>query len=150
MARRIALAGFVTALAGLLAIGVARPAAAIGYFNVPGSFCQCMGYGNGAGHHSCLVLGPVSCQGFCSTHEVRVECPPQPPYAYYNNGYYAAGNRGGGSNGTWIQESVPVQFAPQQFAPQQFAPQPTPAAEPLPTPTPAAMRPQVQRQPRVW
>jgi len=134
MARKNAQAGIVIVAAALLAIGVARPAAAIGYFNVPGSFCQCMGYGNGAGHHSCLVLGPVSCQGFCSTHEVRVECPPQPPYAYYNNRY------GGGSNGTWIQESVPVQFAPQ----------PTPAAEPLPTPTPAAMRPQVQRQPRVW
>lgn len=140
MARRIALAGIVTSAAALLALAATRPAAAIGYLNVPGSFCQCMGYGNGAGHHSCLVLGPVSCQGFCSTHEVRIECPPQPPYAYYNSGYYGAG-----SQGTWIQDSVPVQFAPQQFAPQS-----APAAEPLPTPTPAAMRPQVQRQPRVW
>lgn len=140
MARRITLAGIVTSAAALLALAATRPAAAIGYFNVPGSFCQCMGYGNGAGHHSCLVLGPVSCQGFCSTHEVRIECPPQPPYAYYNSGYYGAG-----SQGTWIQDSVPVQFAPQQFAPQS-----APAAESLPTPTPAAMRPQVQRQPRVW
>lgn len=134
MAQRITLALAVTSAAALIAFAAARPAAAIGYFNVPGSFCQCMGYGNGAGHHSCLVLGPMSCQGFCSTHEVRVECPPQPPYAYYNNLYRA------GSNGTWIQESVPVQFAPQS----------TPAAEPLPTPTPAGMRPQVQRRGRVW
>lgn len=135
MARQIALSGIVTSAAALFVLAAAHPAAAIGYFNVPGSFCQCMGYGNGAGHHSCLVLGPASCQGFCSTREVRVECPPGPPYAYYNGAMY-----GGSSQGTWIQESVPVQFAPQ----------PTPASQPAALPTPAAMRPQVQRQPRVW
>ncbi|MGD9633324.1 MAG: hypothetical protein AB7G28_09325 [Pirellulales bacterium] len=129
MARRIASAGIVTFAAALIAFASARSANAIGYYNVPGSFCQCAGYGNGAGHHACLVLGPLDCHGFCSTHEVRLECPPQPPYAYYNCGLY-----GEGSQGTWIQESVPVQLAPQ----------------PQPQPTPAAMRPQVQRQPRVW
>jgi hypothetical protein len=115
--------------AGLFAslVVAVEPAAAISYYNVPGSFCQCFGYGNGAGHHACLVLGPSTCEGFCSTHEVRLECPPQPPYGYYNCALYGAA-----SQGTWINEPVPVQVAPQ------------------PAPTPAAMRPQVHRQPRVW
>ena len=36
------------AAVGLVAIAAA-PAVAIGYYNLPGSFCQCFGYGNGAG-----------------------------------------------------------------------------------------------------
>ena len=66
----------------------ASAASAIGYYNLPGSFCQCFGYGNGAGYHSCLVLGPSTCEGFCDTHEVRLPCPPQPPYGYYGAGPY--------------------------------------------------------------
>ena len=76
---------------------------AIGYYNLPGSFCQCFGYGNGAGHHSCLVLGPSSCHGFCATNEVRLECPPQPPY-----GYYAGGPCNSMTHGTWME--VPEQI----------------------------------------
>jgi hypothetical protein len=116
---------------GALTAFASGSALAIGYYNAPGSFCQCFGYGNGAGHHACLVLGPSTCHGFCSTHEVRLECPPQPPYAYYNCGLC-----GTASQGSWIDETVPVPIAPQP--------------EPQPAPTPAAMRPQVHRQPRVW
>lgn len=108
-----------------------RPAHAIGYYNVPGSFCQCFGYGNGAGHHACLVLGPLSCRGFCDTKEVRLECPPQPPYAYYN--CYPYGAYGPPLPSTWLDEPVPVRPAVQ-----------------APAPTPAAMRPQVLRPRQVW
>ena len=46
----------------------------IGYYNLPGNFCQCFGYGNGGGYHACLVLGPANCGGCCDQHEVRLAC----------------------------------------------------------------------------
>jgi hypothetical protein len=54
-------------------------ASAVGYWNMPGNFCQCWGYGWGAGYHSCLVLGPPSCDGILNPHEVRLMCAPGPP-----------------------------------------------------------------------
>jgi hypothetical protein len=125
------LSAVVCVVVGLL-MATNQPANAIGYYNVPGSFCQCFGYGNGAGHHACLVLGPSTCAGFCATHEVRVECPPQPPYSDYNYGQCKQGYSGEASQGSWIPEPAPMQVAPQV------------------APTPAAARPQVHRQPRVW
>lgn len=110
----------------------ASAASAIGYYNLPGSFCQCFGYGNGAGYHSCLVLGPSTCWGFCDSHEVRLPCPPQPPYGYYGSGYCNSDARG-----TWLEGQAPMQMT---------APQPAPE----PTPMPSAMRPQVQHRPVVW
>jgi hypothetical protein len=128
MLRRHSVPAAIAAVALLGSIAFTpRIASAIGYYNVPGSFYQCFGYGNGAGHQACLVLGPSSCHGFCDTHEVRVECPPQPPYSYYSYGGY-----GPPVEGSWLHEQVPVQVAPQ------------------PAPTPAAMRPRVHRQPTVW
>jgi hypothetical protein len=118
--RRIALGlVMITACFGILL--TAAPAAAIGYYNLPGNFCQWCGYGNGAGYHSCLVLGPSTCQGACSPNEVRLACPPQPPCygcGYYGSGYYAP--------------------------PQYDGPAPRPAAAQY-APTPAAMRPQILR-----
>lgn len=110
----------------------ASAASAIGYYNLPGSFCQCFGYGNGAGYHSCLVLGPSTCEGFCDTREVRLPCPPQPPY-----GYYGAGPYRGDARGSWLEGGVPMQMT-------------APAPLPEPTPEPSATRPQVQRRPVVW
>lgn len=110
----------------------ARPALAIGHYNLPGSFCQCFGYGNGAGHHACLLLGPKSCEGFCATHEVRLECPPQPPY-----GYYGCGPCNSITHGSWLNDGVQIQ-AP--------ATEPTPA----PAPGPTTARPQVHRGPQIW
>jgi hypothetical protein len=112
--RLIKLAVALGAAVGLLAT-TAAPASAIGYYNLPGSFCQCFGYGNGAGHHACLVLGPASCAGFCATHEVRLEHPPQPPYGYY--GCCANGQCGAMSRGTWLEGPEPS-LAPAAMRPQ--------------------------------
>jgi hypothetical protein len=108
--------------AGLFAISVS-PASAIGYYNLPGSFCQCFGCGNGAGHHACLVLGPSSCCGCCATNEVRLQCPPQPPYGDYCNGQCGSMVRS-----TWLDEPTI----------------PSPAGPEL-SPSPAAMQPQILR-----
>lgn len=123
--RAIQLAAATGAAFGLLAVAPSS-ASAIGYYNVPGSFWQCVGYGNGAGHHACLMLGPLSCRGFCSTHEVRVACPPGPPNSYY--GYCANGWNGPMSEGSWID-----------------GPTLPPPSSPEPMPEPAAMRPQILR-----
>jgi len=124
--------------AGCLAIAfvsvTTESAWAIGYYNLPGSFCQCFGYGNGAGHHACLLLGPSTCEGFCATKEVRLECPPQPPY-----GYYGGGPCNSMTHGTWLNDGTQLNDGA-QFQP--------PAPEP--TPAPSAMRPQVHRRPVVW
>ena len=110
------------AAAGMLATSV-EPATAIGYYNLPGSFCQCFGYGKGAGYHSCLVLGPSTCSGCCATNEVRLQYPPQPPYACYGN--CQCGLMDGE---TWLGEPTMLPSPGPQF-----------------TPGPAAMRPQILR-----
>ena len=89
MYRRFALY-FATTAACLGSALATTPAAAIGYYNLPGNFCQCLGYGNGAGYHSCLVLGPITPHGCRDTNEVRLACPPRPSYDYYGGGYYGA------------------------------------------------------------
>ncbi len=115
--RSMKFAAALGAALGLLAI-LTGSARAIGYYNLPGSFCQSFGYGNGAGHHACFVLGPVSCAGFSATNEVRLEHPPQPPYGYYD--YCGNGPCGSMSRGTWLEG-------------------------PEMSPEPAAMRPQILR-----
>jgi hypothetical protein len=81
----------------------AAPASAVGYYNLPGTFCQCFGYGNGAGHHACLVLGPSTPWGCCATNEVRLPYPPQPTYDC--------------SGGAWLAEPTLLPPAGPQFAP---------------------------------
>lgn len=76
-----------------LALGVAiavafgaiggQSAAAIGFWNMPGTFCQCMGYGNGPGYHAPLLLGPVSCDGFFAIDTHRLPAPPTAPRAWH-------------------------------------------------------------------
>ena len=127
-------------LAAALTAATSEPARAIGYYNLPGSFCQCFGYGNGAGHHACLVLGPSTCEGFCATKEVRLEYPPQPPY-----GYYGSGPCNSMTHGTWLNDGTQLNDATQL----NDGSQPQPPA-PEPTPAPSAMRPQVHRRPVVW
>lgn len=53
-------------------------AGAVGYYNLPGNFCQCFGYGKGAGYHAPLVLGPISQHGWCSDNLRRLPYPPAP------------------------------------------------------------------------
>jgi hypothetical protein len=63
----------------------ATPAGATGYWNLPSTFCQCMGIGWGAGYHAPFVLGPVRCDGWCDHKEVRLPHPPATPCGYYGN-----------------------------------------------------------------
>ena len=119
---------FTQLLAALCAVAIlgtlAVPSAsAIGYYNLPGSFCQCFGYGKGAGYHACLVLGPSTAEGCCATNEVRLAYPPRPPYAYY--GSYGCGPLG---VETWLGEPTRL-----------------PSPGPQYSPGPAAMRPQILR-----
>ncbi len=100
-------------------------AAAIGYYNLPGSFYQCFGYGNGAGHHACLVLGPKSHDGYFATNEVRLPCAPLPPCDYYQCEAW-----GPSPAGNWLEQ-------PSSLLP----------TGPRSLPAPSAVRPQFYTQP---
>lgn len=119
-------------LCAALAVGLSlvawAPATAwaIGYYNLPGNFCQCFGYGNGPGYHAPLVLGPVSCHGCCHHGVERLPSAPCSPYAGFGCGY------GCGDCGCDVGE--PSLLEPTA--------EPMPAPGPMlePAPTPAAFR----------
>ena len=92
-------------------------AKAIGYWNEPGNFCQCWGYGDGAGYHAPLVLGPPEHCGWFALHEVRLACPPGPPNYCCN---YGATCGYGESDQSLLEPSAPS-----------VQPQPTPASATL-------------------
>jgi hypothetical protein len=72
----------VRALAASALVAIAAPSTlAIGYWNLPGNFCQCVGCGFGAGHHTSLVLGPADWNGFCAHNEVRLPYASSVPYS---------------------------------------------------------------------
>ena len=73
MSKHIFRFGFVLALAW---IG-ANPAQAGGWYHMPTSFCQCMGWGFGPGYHAPLMLGPRNC---APTIPHRVIHLPAAPY----------------------------------------------------------------------
>jgi hypothetical protein len=54
-------------------------ALAVCYWNEPGNFCQCAGYGYGPGYHAPLILGPPDHCAWFSSNEVRWAFPPGPP-----------------------------------------------------------------------
>jgi len=60
----------------LATLSAAAPAGAAGYWNLPSTFCQCMGIGWGAGYHAPLVLGPITCDDWCDHKEVRLPHAP--------------------------------------------------------------------------
>ena len=62
--------------AALLVLTSASSASAVGYWNLPGTYCQYYGYGNGPGYHVPMVLGPVACDGFFGMGVRRLPCPP--------------------------------------------------------------------------
>jgi hypothetical protein len=68
----------------VLALGLAcfalsaKEAMAIGYWNLPGNFCQCFGYGWGPGYHASMVLGPPTCDGIFAHDVVRMPAAPSP------------------------------------------------------------------------
>jgi hypothetical protein len=76
-------ASLAVAVATLSVVPSVRQARAVGYWNLPGNFCQSSGYGWGAGYHAKLVLGPINCHGCCAHNEVRLPYAPQPPYSCY-------------------------------------------------------------------
>jgi hypothetical protein len=82
----------------------AVPVYAFGYWNVPSNFCQCAGYGLGAGYHACYVLGPSTLHDCFAHGEVRVPCAPQPAYSCGDCGYNFDFRRG-------------AHFAPIQYHP---------------------------------
>src|SRR5688572_21202343 len=80
---------------------------ATGYWNMPSSFCQCMGCGWGAGHHAPLILGPITWNGACAHNEIRLPYSPMPPY-----GCGPYGNCGGNFAEPTIVEPAPAPSAP--------------------------------------
>jgi hypothetical protein len=59
----------------LVCLGAERALAA-GYWNVPSSWAQHMGYGNGGGYHAPFVLGPPNCRGYFRHNHYRVPYAP--------------------------------------------------------------------------
>jgi hypothetical protein len=121
------LCGALTVALVLIALAP-RPAMAIGYWNVPGNVCQCWGYGNGAGYHAPLVLGPLSCKGCLAHNERRLPYAPAPPCYWMGCG---------SQSGCAIGEPSMLES--------EVMPEPTPAvllAKPMPAPAsdPAAFR----------
>jgi hypothetical protein len=58
---------------------------AVGYWNLPGTVYQCLGYGVGPGYHAPMVLGPVSCEGWLAHDVHRLPNAPTPycgPFDY--------------------------------------------------------------------
>jgi hypothetical protein len=87
------------------------PIYAAGYWNVPSTFCQCIGYGCGAGYHAPLVLGPVSHAGWLDHNEIRLPYAPRPAYA---PGCYNCRNTFESSS---VLESMNLLPAGRRFAP---------------------------------
>jgi hypothetical protein len=103
----------------------AMPALAVGYWNVPGNVAQCWGYGWGAGHHACLVLGPISPKGAFAHNHKRLPYAPQPDYGCYEGCTFNYDFR-------HSPPSVPVEYQPSPSPPTL-----TPDALPMPEATPA-------------
>jgi hypothetical protein len=60
-----------------LVLLTSTPAAfAVGYWNVPGTYVQYIGYGMGPGHHVPMVLGPVRCDGWLGVGVRRLPSAP--------------------------------------------------------------------------
>jgi hypothetical protein len=133
--RRIIRIAPIVALLAVLFGGA--PAFAVGYWNLPGNFCQCTGYGWGAGHHACLVLGPITCGDCCAHHEVRLPCAPQPPYACYGCDSYNYDFRQPSQFGPVEYQTTPQIVEP---TPDMASPSLTPDALPMPE-APAPSRP---------
>jgi hypothetical protein len=76
-----------------------KTAEAAGYWNVPSNFCQCVGCGCGGGYHAPLVLGPMSCSGWCAKNHYRLPHAPAP--------CHGCGHWGGGFEQPTIMDPPP-------------------------------------------
>ena len=63
-------------IAILLATACASRTQATGYWNLPSTFCQCIGCGYGAGHHAPFILGPITGDGWLAANEYRLPYAP--------------------------------------------------------------------------
>jgi hypothetical protein len=72
----------------LLTAAISNSAVATGYWNLPSTFCQCIGCGFGAGYHAPLLLGPISHEGWLAVNERRLPCPPAAANAGYGFGHH--------------------------------------------------------------
>jgi hypothetical protein len=119
MARRL-LPQLVLVCALVAVASAATTVLAIGYWNVPGNSNQWWGYGWGAGHHACLVLGPSSCEDCLNHREVRVPYAPKPPYGAYGHCGYNYDFR------------QPTPYAPAGYSSESYETQPVTGQEPMP------------------
>jgi hypothetical protein len=106
MARQGGWRGFVYALAILATFSGAKLVNAVGYYNMPGDFCQWTGHGFSGGYHAPLVLGPVRFDGAVFPNVTRVSQSPNPygcvPYCGYEAGY------GGDNSGATVMPMAPA------------------------------------------
>lgn len=90
MARHDRRRGMMCALAIVVALSGARLVRAVGYYNMPGDFCQWTGHGFSGGYHAPLVLGPVRFGRAVFPNITRVPQSPNPygcvPYCAYGGG----------------------------------------------------------------
>lgn len=80
-------------VAAALVAGAPITALAAGYWNVPSNLGQFMGYGNGAGYHAPLVLGPITYKELYRTNECRVPYAPNSGYGCGCGGYPCGGGQ---------------------------------------------------------
>ena len=66
---------------------------AAGFWNMPSNLRQFMGYGNGAGYHAPLVLGPITWNEWYRTNEYRVPYAPTPCNGCGCGGYPCSGGQ---------------------------------------------------------
>lgn len=59
-----------------VAVLLSSPAEGAGWFNMPTSPCQCIGYGYGPGYHAPLVLGSPLASGIEAKRLLRVQRAP--------------------------------------------------------------------------
>lgn len=81
-------------LVAALSVGT-KSADAVGYFNMPGDFCQWAGHGFSGGYHAPFVLGPVRTDHAVYPNVTRLSRAPNPyacaPYCGVAGGGYGSG-----------------------------------------------------------
>jgi len=105
MARRFELSVCRIAFTAFVVFAGASSASAMGYWNLPGNFCQWLGCGYSGGYHACYALGPIN-GGCCNAwNETRLPYAPN-PYACAPN--YGAGC-GGYGRGVQSPTMIPTE-----------------------------------------
>ena len=114
MTRRLGLLSVTALIAVFTSSSVAS---AMGYWNLPGNFCQWCGCGFSGGYHAPYVLGPIN-GGCCEAwNEVRMPYAPNP----YACAPCNSGGCGGYSRGMESPTVMPMEPQP-TVVPQAMAP----------------------------